>query len=598
MGRAPKKRIAEKLLQLLVPDPGEHLSDDRLASLLSNELTFAERIGARRHLAGCLSCRAREARMEDWYAERIVHLYHDGLERNETLPPLPVAKFQSRLRQRIKDAPLPRKGWSLRFPKIVLPELPKMEPTLAIGIVLALAAVTALSVWVHQRTPNITSNALLVSAENWDDASMASSGGVIYQQVRIVAPHARMDRSIYRDAQGRRRPKAVKLDVSEERIKSRLAVAGVNWEAPLSAGSYQDWHDHQRIRADKIKRSGSRLLTLSTTTPVGDVAEETLTVRDSDFHAVKRTVEFRDNETFEIAELDFKILPWSAVDPSVFEPIGGLDTAAATSRVIPFPRMPEVLTPEQLDETELGARLVLNQFHADTGEQIEIERSPQGVEVKGLVETEEQKRELEDHLRMMPHVTTSIQSVAELRNSGGNNAGITSMKTAEIEHQPSPLETYLLKRGRSLSAVNDLGQRLFTNALTISQESKAIADLQARFAPGSQQTALASATLTDLIFNHRDRLRAALARERELLTEAQSAPANGVGTSTSESSSLVTAAQRNMELCKELTATSGATSRTAEKILADMSASLNELTADARAVHGNLQGDAALKEKR
>ncbi|MBT9331576.1 anti-sigma factor family protein [Paracidobacterium acidisoli] len=587
----------EKLRRLLARGREEHLSDDRLASLFSDELTRPARLAAQRHLARCLQCRARQTRLEDWQTERMVHLYSEALEHEEVLPPLPAAEFTRRLRQKIRQAPPPRPRWRPLFPMIALPELPTMDPTLAIGVVLAFAAVVSLFVWGRQRTPNITSNTLLVRAENWDDASMASSGGVIYQEVRITTPRVTLDRAIYRDARGRRRPKTVRLNESEEQLKNRLSVAGVNWEAPLLATSYQDWHDHQRIRADKIKRSGKRLLTLTTTTPVGDVAEETLTVRDTDFHPVSRSVEFRNKETVEIAELDFKILPWSSVGPNVFEPVAVFDTAAVPSRVIPFPPPPEVLTPEQLDEAELGARLVLNQLHADTGKQIEFERSPQGVEVKGVVDTEEQKRELQQHLLMLPHVTASIQCVADLQNGHNSDAQAASIRTAEMPDQPSPLELFLLKRGRSVSTINGLAQQLFSNALTISQESKAIADLQARFAPDSQQTVLASATLTELIFSHRDRLRAALNQERELLAEAQSGPASGEGAPLPEPFSLMAAARRNMDLCRELTATSGGATRTAEMILADMSVSLDELTVDARAVNGNLQSDAALKAK-
>src|SRR6201999_2346890 len=109
----------------------------------------------------------------------------------------------------------------------------------------------------------------------------------------------------------------------------------------------------------------------TTTVPGGLVEQQSLTVRDTDFHPVRRTVSLRESGTVEIAEVDFKILPWSAVNADIFEPVdtAGITAASNPARVLSFPRMPEVLTEDQLDEAELAARLVLNQLHADTGEQ-------------------------------------------------------------------------------------------------------------------------------------------------------------------------------------------------------------------------------------
>lgn len=589
-----------KLLRRLLPGLDEHLSDDRLAGFSCNELSVPDRFVAKRHMAECRRCRLRQEDLEGRRADHVLHLFQEAAQRQEVcyLDELRTSLLWQLEQQHARTAT--RRRWVLHLPKIQFPEPSPMNPTLVTGMAIAAVLIVCAFAWQQWTKPNITSNTLLVSAERWDSVGHSSTAGVIYQSVRITASGLSLERRIYRDAQGRRQARAASLDGSGQRLRNRLSDASVDWDQPLSAASYQQWHDGQHVRADDVRRAGAHLLKLTTTAPQGDVAEQTLTVRDTDFHPVRRTVEFRDSETIEIAELDYKILPWASVDANVFEPIGGMESSANAqpARILPFPRMPEVLTAEQLDETELGARLVLNQFHADTGEQIEIVRSPQGVEVKGLVETEERKRELADHLRMMPHVTASIQSIADVKNNLGSDAGATSIRTAEIGDEPSPLKTYLLRRGRSVTAINNLARQFFENGLAISQESKAIGDLQARFAGSGPETALASATLTELIFSHRERLRAALKREHELLGEALNEPSNGDASSIPASSSLEAAAEKNMALCKELTATSRTAVRSAERILADMSVSLNQLTADARAVHGNLQSNAALKEKR
>ncbi len=102
----------------------------------------------------------------------------------------------------------------------------------------------------------------------------------------------------------------------------RLQDAGLNWDAPLFASGYQDWHDRQRVREDRISRAGRHLIRLTTTIPSGTVAEQSLTVRDTDFHPVQRTVALRNSETIEIAEVDYAVLPWTSVSPDTFEPLG------------------------------------------------------------------------------------------------------------------------------------------------------------------------------------------------------------------------------------------------------------------------------------
>ena len=160
----------------------------------------------------------------------------------------------------------------------------------------------------------------------------------------------------------------------------------------------------------------------------------------------------------------------------------------------------------------------------------------------------------------------------------------------------SPLETYLLARGHSVRAINTIEQRLFDNALTISQESKAIEDLETRFVPDEQKNVFASATLSELIYSHHERLETALKRERELLGEVQTAQAAGGGTSARKASPLLDAAVRNLLLCKELTLAERPDMRSAEKILAEMSALLDDLTADAHQAYGKPQGDSTVSK--
>ncbi len=584
-----------------IPDLHAHLTDSQLASLFCGEMTFVQRWAARQHLKQCWQCRLRKDDLEGLRSERIFARYKN--RRREWLSDKPEQEFSRRLRLQMQNF-TPPKSRRVFVPRISLPGLPPMNPALVTAMVLAFATVLSFYFWWQQRTPRITSNALLVRAEKWDTASFNSTPGVVYQAVRITMTKDReketVSRAIYHDTQGKRRPKQIKLDENGERVRSMMITAGLDWDEPLSASGYQNWHDRQRVREDHIVRAGRHLLKLTTIAPQGPVAEQSLTVRDTDFHPVERTLSLRDSGTVEIAEVDFKLLPWSAVDAGVFEPLETMPTSLASSpaRVLPFPRLPEVLSEGQIDEAELGARLMLNQLHADTGEDIQIRRSAQGVTVEGVVETEGRKSELKTRLQLVPHVTLAIRSAEEAAAHPSAADNVQTVATDSMPDQLSPLQTALRAQGRGVGDINSLTQRFFETSLAISQESKVIADLQKRFSPGEQRTAIADATLSELIYSHHQRLEAALRRERDLLSEARGSTSPGQDASSPQPVSLIDAAERNLRLTKELTQTQHPAARTANQILAEMSLAMDELVAGAHDAYGKSQGNTNLSGKK
>jgi hypothetical protein len=476
-----------------------------------------------------------------------------------------------------------------------------MNPTFAIVLFFGFVTAISLFMWQQQRAPRITSSALLERAERWNTCSLGkSSCGVVYQVVRITTSfHQAVNLPIYRDLQGKRKPRRAKLAEDQEKLMLALAQADVEWDEPISASDYQIWHDRHHDRVDKIARAGSHLLKLTTTVPSGAVSSQSLIVRDTDFHPVRRTVEFRNSETIDIAELDYKILPWAAVDASVFEPLSGEfgSAAASSARILPFPRIPDRVSEEQLDEAELEAKLILNQLHADTGEQIEIHRKQQEIEVAGVVETNERKQALQAQLSAAPHVSVSIQSADDLKNARAGDI-LTSIKTASMPEQRPPLEIYLQARGHSISESNMLSQGIFNAAFTIDQESKAITDLRKRFGNETRKSIFISATLSELIYSHRERLESALQQERKLLAKIHALPPDENRHQQTEPSSLLSVANRNLALAKELTESSTLTARRAEEILAEMPRTAEDLKASARYEFWLIQGKSTLSERK
>jgi hypothetical protein len=153
------------------------------------------------------------------------------------------------------------------------------------------------------------------------------------------------------------------------------------------------------------------------------------------------------------------------------------------------------------------------------------------------------------------------------------------VKVIEMQTQATPLETYYLARGRGVAPVGDLAQQLFNTAFAINLESRAIDDLQHRFAHDEGISTVASATLADLLFTHKHKLLIALKNEEQLLAEAQIEGPRSQHTSSAKgtNSDLSVLAERNLALTKELALSKGGSGRSAEMIASELATSMSEL---------------------
>ena len=571
--------LVKRLLKIFSREHEEHLSDERLASLFCRELPVVKSWIARRHLTECLYCRARKEQLEGPRAERMLQVYREGVESADPiLSDEPRMAFAQWLDLRMHPRNIQARR-SPRLPNLALPRFASAIPAMSMGVVLGLLiGASVFMYWRWQRPLDLSANALLVRAEKSDVVSPSARSGVIHQVVRIKTARQTMDRSLFHDLEGRRHPRRSALSRPQEQFKVALEKAGIDWDQPISAFDYQAWHDSQHERSDRIVRSSPHLLTLTTTVPEGPVSQESLTVRDSDFHPLRRTVDFRDNgETVEIAELEFAVLPWSAVDASAFEPLADSQpvSPARTLPALPRPQVPDV---DSLDETELAARLILEKLHADTGEQIEVRRTAQQVEVDGLVNTEERQHALTAELMTVPGLKVSIQSLAHLADHPASDDKTIRVEEASLPDQASALDTYLRTRGRSVEESSALARRVFDCALTISQESSAITDLNTRFTSPERLSLIASSTLASLLYSHRERLETALREQRAVLALVEGGHVSDQALRPAANASLKDAVTRNLALSRELTQTANPPVRSAEAILGDIAAAMEDIT--------------------
>jgi DNA-directed RNA polymerase specialized sigma24 family protein len=461
--------------------------------------------------------------------------------------------------------------WSRFASRIKEMSLPDVNLLFAGAVVLGIASIVCFLSWLHMsRKPAVTAIALLDNAARWE-AGVPEHGqpGVIYQKVKITARERTLERAIYRDAEGRRKPRRAQLGPEDEQLRSKLNAVGIAWDAPLSAAGYRSWRGRQGMEHDQVTRVGDNLLKLTTTVdaPGAAVVGETLTVRRSDFHPVDRTVELRGFGTVEIAELNYDVLPWNMANPDWFEPLAGDVALPRGVHSSLSPHLPYIPSVVELDEAELEAWLVLNQLHADQGEQIVVGRNTRAIVVRGLVKTEERKRQIEiglESVRLVTPVVFTFDEMASKQALSGEET--TSLKTAADVRQPSPLEKYLVPLGRPRDAVSDLARGLVEDAVTANRGSNETVEILRQFSVGRDLTPRAQEVLADLVASHKRDLLAALDREDQLLREAGFTPADAAASASGPLVELSSRMGENLKLCREMASTSAEEGRPAQDI--------------------------------
>jgi hypothetical protein len=436
----------------------------------------------------------------------------------------------------------------------------------------------------------------LKQAATSDHSLDRSRLGVVTQRIRIQGPGQSVERTLYRDLEGRRHPKVPTQTAVAEQVRVELNLAGVDWDDPLSATSFATWHDSSSIRDDEVARTGQGLLTLTTTVIDPEVAGESLTVRQSDFHPISRTVHLRDAGTIEIAELDYSVSGWSAASEAAFSPAKPMPLSQSEAMVIPT-----LPTPEQLDEAELQARLAIGEDASASSEALEFSRTMSTIRIHGAVGTTERKQDLLARLRAVPHVTASIVSIEELSASRATDESVSKGNIG----QPSaagtpPLAALFQQQSRSAKDAASISRQLMVAMYTTQQESAAITELMERFDRHGHLTATAQEALAQLLFEHRQRLEDALNDEEQLVRTMLDAghpslAAGPIAEATSQPT-LTEASAHNRILCGELVSGSQPSSRTEEMIAVELLMSIEDIRQSVTAIESTASRE--LSEKK
>lgn len=460
-----------------------------------------------------------------------------------------------------------------------------MNPMLATSLVCGVAAVVLLVL--SLRTASMMTPRELLQRATVAENATAQSGasGVVVQSVRIQTPLRKVERTLYRDIQHKRSLKNKTLSHQDASLRTELENSGIPWNDPLSADSFRDWHDGVTVLRDIVKRPEKGLLTLTTTVSTGRIASESLTVREADFRPIKRTVELRDAGTIEVAELNYSVLPWSSVNPDIFEPLTAVPEAEGRHlHTSLLPHLPHAVTPGELDLAELSARLVLNRLGFDANSRIEITRNLDGVHVRGLVDTEMQKSQLQAQLRLIPNVVPSILTVQEMENDANSGSSITSIRqSSDVAAAPSALEMYFNEHHLDQQEFSSTTQDFLEGSFAVKWETEQLSTLLQRFSTDTTLSTPARTALAELLVQHKTALLAALAREERALMRAQLTvpPSSSVASSNDLTESLRKDAGENFALCIELTSDSKNAPRPAQIIAPQLAKSIAELRATA-----------------
>jgi hypothetical protein len=473
-------------------------------------------------------------------------------------------------------------------------EFPSRTALISAGL-LAASVLVVFFVATPARRPVLAADAVLSRAAGMESVpGPQARPGIIFERVVLRVRKAqsgeRFEWPVYRDAQGKRKPYFQQASERESVLKERLAAAGVTRENPLSAASFESWRTSFRVHADNVAYSPAGLITVTTSVPedsASQVREETLVLRSEDYHPLARTVAFRDEETVEIAEVEYQVLDWHQAQRGWFEelpqPVQFHSLPNSVRASIPVPSA--TLTEPQLVLAELQARAILSRQNADVNEQIELARRPDGIAVQGLVSTLERKQEIQTALATVSHVTVKVSTpaerdaagseVAKARPASGDVSVGASVKMIESVSRPSPLLLYWNGRHLNSQEFPHASWQLLDSALRISQQSRALSALTQEFASKSLPDEATREAYQGLWSDHAQKLRAALNDQLRMVKNMApslpdiAAPAMKSG-SQATADDLDRMASTSLGLCRELTAGNESGQREAAAILADL----------------------------
>ena len=311
-----------------------HPDESQLVPLVDGELHPAEAARLERHVSGCPECRARVAGYRTVYGA-----YRSAVRASSPAPPEPWSDLHGRFCEMDAGRVLSRPQPSFRVNRSWM----AVAASVLIGIlVIRLATDTKLS-----------------AAELLRTASAVEVRATPPKKIRVKTRKAVYVRPATRG--------------TESELASMFRRANYNWEEPLSARSFAAWRDTLAEKDDSVRVLNQtewgreRFYRITTTTPAGELAEASITIRAADMRAVQEQLKFRNNEWVEITEAPESEAPNATPLPPV--------SVAEEPRQAPRP---------VTASDELKVVAALHAIGADLGDPVEVTREADRIVVSAL----------------------------------------------------------------------------------------------------------------------------------------------------------------------------------------------------------------------
>jgi hypothetical protein len=199
--------------------------------------------------------------------------------------------------------------------------------------------------------------------------------------------------------------------------KQLFSSLDLNWSTPLSAGQFRTWVDSRPFQHSERVSETVQLFTLVSDFGKGPLKQAILILRRADYHPVEERFVFLDSRQLQVTELMYKEarLPIDRGSAIVAKRSQSSGISSLRSNY-------------DLGDSELQARTILHDRNADLGEQININRTSQSIEVRGYVDSFSRKQELVASLERVPSVHIELKTFEE------------ASRTLPVPGSPRPLE--------------------------------------------------------------------------------------------------------------------------------------------------------------
>ena len=360
-------------------------SEKDLVRYLDGELS-ARKIGkVERHLESCGRCRTELDELKNTFAE-CVH-YQNVLKAQTPEAPQPwrdLYRDFSRI-----DESLANDSLLVRLMRpLVHSGAPRWSFVAGLAVLIVLGSIYQL-----RQAPSVQAASILRKA-----IAVSESKPRPAHRIRVRTSH---QQEFMRPAN----VPAVLTQVAEaQAVAALFQSAHFDWNDPLSARAFQQWHDEQVRKTDEVTTVSNPQAPLESYTQIrtvaaeGELAAASITLNTEDYNPVEERLDFRDREWIELSEISETSTESASVNaPRVEVPV----------RAAEPPSRPAAFAPGSSASIsdELQVLSALSSIEADLGDPVDVTLSGGRVVVTGHEGiTLQRQQKIKDSLAGMPHV--------------------------------------------------------------------------------------------------------------------------------------------------------------------------------------------------